>query len=55
MSASGEVSSNTEQVQKALKEHTKNNIDEYIRVSTFSDEKVDDVSVWSLEYQSSLH
>ncbi|KAK5092228.1 hypothetical protein LTR70_001964 [Exophiala xenobiotica] len=40
MSASGEVSGNTEAVQKALKEHTKNNIDEYVQVSTFSDEEV---------------
>jgi len=55
MSASGEVSGNTEAVQKALKEHTKNNIDEYVQVSTFSDEKVHEVGTQPLKYQEYLY
>ena len=40
--------SNTEQVQKALKEHSDANIDEYIHANSFND-KLQDVSLPSFE------
>ena len=44
------MSSNTQEVQKALKEHTQANIDEYVQTSTFNDEKVHEVGLLFYKY-----
>ena len=43
MSANGE-GTHTDAVKQALAEHSKNNIDEYIKASTFSNDELHDVS-----------